>query len=142
MPTAVIEPKMQTRRAAPAGGRAVLRRICTMLSLVGWAAVSLLSGASLPVMLGFAAACFFVFVAAGLCTGGLVGTQRQQYPADGGGIRLCFTGWNPLRGRAAGLSLAAPAVAAAAGCGMAFPAKAAGTAAFALRRTNTAAHVG
>lgn len=36
MPTAVIEPKMQTRRAAPAGGRAVLRRICTMLALVGW----------------------------------------------------------------------------------------------------------
>lgn len=65
MPTAVIEPKMQTRRAAPAGGRAVLRRICTMLSLVGWAAVSLLSGASLPGMLGFAAACFLYLLLPG-----------------------------------------------------------------------------
>lgn len=60
MPTAVIEPKMQTRRAAPAGGRAVLRRICTMLALVGWAAVSLLSGASLPGMLGFARLVFCI----------------------------------------------------------------------------------
>lgn len=65
MPTAVIEPKMQTRRAAPAGGRVVLRRICTMLSLVGWAAVSLLSGASLPGMLGFAAACFLYLLLPG-----------------------------------------------------------------------------
>lgn len=65
MPTAVIEPKMQTRRAAPAGGRVVLRRICTMLALVGWAAVSLLSGASLPGMLGFAAACFLYLLLPG-----------------------------------------------------------------------------